>query len=168
MLFRSSLRLYDSRYDGPTNGAMLLFGKNVKSDFPGSFIRYAKFEGDNKGSKIISSKDINGSIFELLTQIDQFLAANYPDSSTNIEVIRELLINALMHRDYQSNTPIQILEFENHLEILSPGGLYGKVSPENFPNINDYRNPVIAETLKILGNSKGIARSEERRVGKEC
>lgn len=29
--------------------------------------------------------------------------------------------------------------------------LYGKVLPENFPNENDYRNPIIAEAMKILG-----------------
>ncbi len=155
--FLESLRLYDSRYDRPTNGAILLFGKDVKSNYPGSFIRYAKFDGENKIAKVIRTTDINGSIFEILTQIDTFLENNYPEENTNIEVIRELLINALMHRDYQSNTPIQIYEFTNHLEILSPGGLFGKVSPENFPNINDYRNPIIAETLKILGNCKGIA-----------
>jgi ATP-dependent DNA helicase RecG len=33
----------------------------------------------------------------------------------------------------------------------NPGGLYGKVQPENFPNTNDYRNPVIAEAMKVLG-----------------
>lgn len=34
---------------------------------------------------------------------------------------------------------------------MQNGGLYGKVSPDNFPNISDYRNPYIAVAIKILG-----------------
>lgn len=33
---------------------------------------------------------------------------------------------------------------------MNPGGLYGKARPENFPNVNDYRNPVVAEAMKLL------------------
>ena len=56
-----------------------------------------------------------------------------------------------MHRDYQSNTPIRLYQYRDRLEIMNAGGLYGKARPENFPNANDYRNPVIAGALKILG-----------------
>ena len=31
------------------------------------------------------------------------------------------------------------------------GGLYGKARPENFPTVNDYRNPAVAEGMQILG-----------------
>jgi ATP-dependent DNA helicase RecG len=34
---------------------------------------------------------------------------------------------------------------------MNIGGLYGNARPENFPNVNDYRNSVIAEAMKILG-----------------
>ena len=34
---------------------------------------------------------------------------------------------------------------------MNPGGLYGKVTPENFPYVNDYRNGVVAEGMKVLG-----------------
>lgn len=152
-----SIRLYDSRYNRPTNAALLLFGKETKSSFPGAFIRYARFEGETKSSKLIITKDINGNICDQINQIDTFLEENYSKEDIKISVIKELLINALMHRDYQSNTPIQIYEFCNHIEILNPGGLYGKVSPENFPNINDYRNPILAEAIKIMGNCNGIS-----------
>jgi len=36
-------------------------------------------------------------------------------------------------------------------KVLSPGGLYGEVTPENYTRINSYRNPVMAEALKSLG-----------------
>ena len=47
----------------------------------------------------------------------------------------------------------------------NPGGLYGKVSPDNFPNVSDYRNPFIAEAMKVLGYvnrfSRGVYRVQK-------
>ena len=56
-----------------------------------------------------------------------------------------------MHRDMQSNTPLRFYEFASHLEILNAGGLYGNARPENFPSVNDYRNPLVASAMKTLG-----------------
>jgi predicted HTH transcriptional regulator len=56
-----------------------------------------------------------------------------------------------MHRDLQSNMPLRIYEFAHHLEITNAGGLYGNARPENFPTINDYRNPLIASAMKTMG-----------------
>lgn len=55
-----------------------------------------------------------------------------------------------MHRDYQSNMPIRLYQFDDHIEIMNAGGLYGEARPENFPNVNDYRNPIIAEAMKEM------------------
>jgi ATP-dependent DNA helicase RecG len=51
----------------------------------------------------------------------------------------------------QSNTPLRFYEFASHLEILNAGGLYGNARPENFPSVNDYRNPLVASAMKTLG-----------------
>lgn len=76
--------------------------------------------------------------------------------------VRELLMNAVMHRDYESNSPVRFYWFSDRIEIQNPGGLYGEATPENFPNQNAYRNPKIAEALKVLGYvnrfGRGIAR----------
>lgn len=64
---------------------------------------------------------------------------------------RELLMNALMHRDYETNAPVQFYEYDDRIEVQNPGGLYGKVTPDNFPNVSDYRNPFVAEAMKVLG-----------------
>lgn len=72
------------------------------------------------------------------------------------------MLNACMHRDYQSNAPIRFYQFNDRIDIMNPGGLYGKARPENFPHVNDYRNPIIAQALKILGYvnmfNRGISR----------
>jgi ATP-dependent DNA helicase RecG len=43
-----------------------------------------------------------------------------------------------------------LYRFKDRIEIMNAGGLYGKARPENFPEVNDYRNPVIAEGMKNL------------------
>lgn len=65
--------------------------------------------------------------------------------------VRELVMNAIMHRDYEGNAPIKFYQYADRLEIVNHGGLYGRARPENFPHINDYRNPIIAEAMKVLG-----------------
>ena len=55
-----------------------------------------------------------------------------------------------MHRDYQANMPIRLYQFDDHVEIMNAGGLYGEARPENFPTVNDYRNPIIAEAMKEM------------------
>jgi ATP-dependent DNA helicase RecG len=61
-------------------------------------------------------------------------------------------MNAVMHRWYEGSTaPIRYYWFSDHIEIQSPGGLFGEATPQNFPNQNAYRNPVIAEAMKTLG-----------------
>ena len=73
-------------------------------------------------------------------------------------------MNAVMHRDYESNAPIRLYWFSDRIEIQNAGGLYGAVTPETFPNQNDYRNPKIAEAMKTLGYVNtfggGIARTQ--------
>ena len=72
---------------------------------------------------------------------------DYPDWS-----IRELLLNAIIHRDYQiGNAPVKFYEYNNRIEISNPGGLYDQAAPKNFPYVNDYRNPLLAEAMKIMG-----------------
>lgn len=77
-------------------------------------------------------------------------------------------MNAIMHRDYQTNAPVLFYEYDDRIEVQNPGGLYGKVSEENFPNVSDYRNPFIAKAMKILGYvnrfSRGIYRVQKELV----
>ena len=54
--------------------------------------------------------------------------------------------------------------FRDRVEIQNPGGLYGQVTPQNYRRVSDYRNPVLADAMKILGYVErfgvGIARAE--------
>lgn len=160
----SSLRLYDIVRNTPTNASILLFGINPRYFIPGAYIQYVKYDGTDI-SQNPREKRFEGALITELKVIDDFIkyniieqkvirgnsmqeqtAYNYP-----YWALRELLMNAIMHRNYESNAPIYINHFTDHIEIINPGGLYGEARPDNFPNASDYRNPIIAEAMKILG-----------------
>ncbi len=66
--------------------------------------------------------------------------------------MRELFMNAVIHRNYEdSTTPILINHYRDRIEIQNPGGLFGDLTPEQFPDGTAYRNPVLAEAGKVLG-----------------
>ena len=79
--------------------------------------------------------------------------------------IREFLMNAICHRDYSTNGPIQFYQYDDRIEIMNHGGLYGRANEQNFPNVNDYRNIVVAEAMKVLGfvnrHSRGVLRVQK-------
>jgi ATP-dependent DNA helicase RecG len=71
-----------------------------------------------------------------------------------IVALQQLTRNAVLHRSYEStNAPVRVYWYDDRIEILSPGGPYGVVTPENFgtPGLTDYRNPNLAEAMRVLG-----------------
>jgi len=175
----AALRFYNTKYDRPTNAGILLFGKNSEYFIPGSYIQYVKFNGQSVSDDVLNEKKFSGSLIEILEKVESFIddavieqrpvptstlrekiKKNYPNWA-----LRELMMNAVMHRDYESNAPIKFYQFDDHILISNAGGLYGKARPENFPDENDYRNPTLAEAMKVLGYvnrfNRGIARVRE-------
>ncbi len=63
---------------------------------------------------------------------------------TNLAAIRS-------DRDYRSTGPTMFYQYADRIELLNSGGLYGRVNRENFPDENDYRNPIIADAMRTLG-----------------
>jgi ATP-dependent DNA helicase RecG len=61
------------------------------------------------------------------------------------------MLNAVMHRAYDSTAPVRFYWFRDRIEIQNPGALHGEANAQNFPRQSAYRNPVIAEALKNLG-----------------
>lgn len=173
----ASLRFYDLKENCPTNAGILLFGTNPLFQLPGAYIQYIKFEGKDLISNVEFEKQFSGAYVTGLKVLDDFIKNNIVkerpvkgDSFQERQIrnypywsLRELVMNAVMHRNYESNSPIYIYEFKDRIEILNPGGLYGDVTEKNFPHASDYRNVVIAESMKRLGYvnrfNYGITRS---------
>ncbi len=175
----ASLHLYDRKNDCPTYAGIILFGKNPKFFMPGNYVQFVKFAGKDKGGEILNEREFSGPLYKLLPTLESFVGDaiiaqrpipmslfrekivwNYPDGA-----IRELLMNACMHRDYQANMPIRLYQFDDYIEVMNAGGLYGEARPVNFPLVNDYRNPIVAEAMKVMKYvnkfNRGITRVHE-------
>ncbi len=93
------------------------------------------------------------------TIIDPQTGERKDKSDYPITAVREVLLNALVHRDYSIHTegmPIQLQIFPDRLVVTNPGGLYGRIRLSQLGEKQaDTRNPVIAtalETMKITEN----------------
>ncbi len=161
----AAVGMYDTEHHCPTYAAVVLFGYKPRRFMPGLYVQYVRFKGEDVTSEVENEMQLEGNYCELLPRLESLLelsvikkkpvfvsilreemVSNYP-----YQAIRELLLNACMHRDMQSNTPLRFYEYAGHLEILNAGGLYGNARPENFPSVKDYRNPLIASAMKTLG-----------------
>lgn len=178
----ASLRFYDTKEKCPTNAGILLFGLNPEFYLPGAYIQYIKFSGEEMTSDVEFEKKFSGALITELRLIDDFIRGNVVKERPIKEesfrektarnypywALRELVMNAVMHRSYESNAPIYIYEFINRIEIINPGGLFGEATPQNFPNASDYRNVVLAEAMKVLGYvnrfNYGVKRAKEELI----
>jgi len=172
----AALRFYNLARGCPTNAGMLVFAYDPLDLFPGAKVQFVQFGGTELGDEVEAEKSFTGNLITLLGELDSFLKGRFTQKPVAVselreqavydyppEAVRELLMNAVLHRDYQSTSPLRFYQFTDRIEIQNPGGLYGDASPENFPTVNAYRNPIIAEAMHTLGYvnrfGRGIARA---------
>jgi len=178
----ASLRFYDLRSDCPTVAGVLAFGKNVRYFLPGAYVQYVKFAGKEIHSDVIADIQFDGNVITLAAELEKFIklhiirkrpipvSAIHEDNVFNFSdwALREYLMNSLIHRTYETNSPVRFYQYSDRIEIINPGDLYGNARPENFPNVNDYRNPTIAEALRVMGAvnrfSRGVATAQQKLV----
>lgn len=158
-----------------TLSATLLFGPYPQAYFPQLCIIATVLPGNEMGQvgdlgeRFLDNQRIEGSISEMLQGALQFVRKNMrmktivnpktgereDQTDYPLLAVREAIVNALVHRDYSIHTegmPIQILMFENRMEIRNPGGIYGRIKIDQLGKVQpDTRNPVLAAALEVLG-----------------
>ncbi|ACO33843.1 MULTISPECIES: ATP-binding protein [Acidobacterium] len=174
----ASLRFYDQKRMCPTNAGILLFGKNPLQHLPGAYIQFLRVQGTTLNDEILTERSISGDLLTVLRELDLLIKIYLDQKPFSISplreemivsypevALREFLMNAVLHRSYESTAPIRFYWFEDHIEIQNPGGLYGEATRENFPQQNSYRNPIIAEAMKTLGFvnrfGRGVIRAKD-------
>jgi len=176
----ASLRLYDLTNDCPTHAGILMFGLDVRCWLPGGYIQFLRVDGDSLAAPVLNERELQGDMLAVLRELDALTDAQldqYPeperDSALRERVVaaypraavRELLMNAVLHRDWSATSPLRITWMNDRVEIQSPGALYGEASAQNFPQQTAYRNPVLAESLKALGYvnryGRGVLRAQQ-------
>lgn len=159
----ASLRCYDLRATAPTVAGLLLFGTNPRYFLPGAYVQFLRFPGTTMTDRPVDEREISGDLRTVLEGVKAKIQAHNstalipgtgfqdrPNPDYPEWALRELFHNAVLHRDYQSTTPVRFYWFSDRIEIQSPGGLYGEVTRDTLTRRNSYRNPVLAEAMKSM------------------
>lgn len=171
----ASLRFFDLGRNLPTYAGLILFAKDLLGWLPNAYIQFVHFNGTDMSADPLSEKRFQGDLLSVIRDLNSFvslitntrperispleekLVSDYPEAA-----IRELLMNAILHRSYESASPVRFYQFNDRIEIQNPGTLYGEARPENFPRQTSYRNPILAEAMKTLGAINRYGRGVER------
>jgi len=160
----ASLGLLDLR-GSPTVLGLLLVGYDPSEAISGSYVQFVRYDGSDLDAAVADEQEIRhnvigtapalatvltGHLHTRLVEVGDFREEHRPNYP--IDALRELCMNALMHRNYESsNAPTRILWFDDRIEVSNPGGPFGQVRADNFDRVNDYRNPSLAAAMKSLG-----------------
>ena len=123
----------------PTMAGILLFGhrKALRRLLPMVRVDYIRIQGkewvENPDERF-STTDMRGSLLQLGQRIQDQIFEDLPKAFSLEEghvqaesqtlpakVLREAIVNALMHASYRVHQPIQILRYSNRIEIRNPG-----------------------------------------------
>ena len=151
----------------PTVVGLLAIGKTPRDWLPGAYIQFLRIQGTELSDPIVDEAVLDGPVGPMVRRLDEKLIANnavsvdltsqpreirttpYP-----LAALQQLSRNAIMHRSYEgTHAPVRVYWYNDRIEFDNPGGPFGAVSRENFaePGLTDYRNPHIADALKVLG-----------------
>jgi ATP-dependent DNA helicase RecG len=160
----AALRFFDLRNQLSTHAGVLLFGINPRFFLPGAYVHFVQWPSTTVTDSPLSDRQVSGDLRTVVSQIHELMRAtnriavqrtggvaerytpDFPEFA-----LTELFNNAVMHRDYASNTPIRVNWFSDRVEISNPGGLFGEVTPATLESRSGYRNPTIAEAMWNLG-----------------
>lgn len=147
----------------PTIGGLLLFGKEPQAaaGLPSASLKIGRFAGTDITAPVIDQMLIEGDLKYQIETVELFFKRNLHCSEKMkgfrridlyeypLEVLRELAINAIVHRDYflAAKENIKIYLFKDRIEFLSPGLLPEDVTVENIFDRQVSRNPMITRIL---------------------
>lgn len=163
----------------PNLAGWLLFSRYPQSQKPAFIVKAVAFPGTVlHDTHYLDSEDLEGTLPELYQRALAFIKRNLHhvqgkqgfNSPGQLEipevVFEELLVNALVHRDYFIMAPIRLLIFADRVEIMSPGHLPNHLDIEQIRyGLSNLRNPALAShafhLLPYRGLGSGIPRAME-------
>jgi ATP-dependent DNA helicase RecG len=151
----------------PTVLGNLVIGTRPRDLVPCAYIQFLRLDGSELDAPIVDEAAVDGRLGEVLSRIDDKIKAHITTAidirAADVEkrradyplvALQQLIRNAIMHRSYEAtHAPVRFTWFSDRIEIINPGGPYGIVTQANFgqPGLTDYRNPHLAEAMKVLG-----------------
>lgn len=149
-----------------TVGGYLTFAKNPPQEieqFSRYIVRCVRYAGGTSSTPIIDQKDVDGTLDFQIDEIHKFILKNISmgakivgtkrveDFEYPTDAIREIVANAIIHRDYMiTGTYTQVVVFTDRIEISNPGTLPPGITIENLKESQFSRNEVIANLMRGL------------------
>jgi len=140
---------------------MLVFGLYPERHLPQSEVSFAHFKGNEISAELLDRKNLTGPLPQIIEDAQRVLNLNLPSASTiegmkRVEqiifpdkVLRELIVNALLHRRWGLMGNVRIFLFEDRLQISSPGRLPNGVTVEKMKESTHVpRNPILMKFLQ--------------------
>ena len=157
----------------PTLAGLMVFSLYPQAWFPQLCITAVSLPGthmgetDQDGARFLDNKRITGPIPDMLEEAVEFVRRNIRTKTVidqdghradkdeyPIIAVREAILNALVHRDYSAlseSTPISLEIYQDRMEIVSKGGLYGGGSVRELGKGRpETRNAALANILELL------------------
>lgn len=150
----------------PTALGLLTLCPRPDQFISGHYVQVLRFQGTERVDAIDFEEAVYGPLGLLVATMQRVFAAlnqkaidvagapvervqyEYPPAAFD-----QLFVNAVMHRNYESNAPIRVERFTDRMTIQSNGGLFGDMTLAKLRQGqgSDYRNPNVASVMKDLG-----------------
>lgn len=148
-------------------GAVVLFAKKFLPHYPQCELRMARFRGTEK-LEFLDQRQIRGPAFKLLDEAELFCERHFPKPARIVpgnwrreekplipqDAMREILVNALIHRDYSvAGGAVSLAVFDDRVEVWSEGKFPKGIDPATLTRSHKSvpRNPLIAEVFHRAG-----------------
>jgi len=151
----------------PTVLGTLVLSPRCRDLLPGAYVQFLRIAGRGLADPVTDDQVVDGTVTDVLRRLDEKLASHNRtavrfDATDQEErsslypmaALQQIVRNAILHRTYEStNAPVRVTWYDDRIEVASPGGPFGTVTEQNFgrPGLADYRNPSLAEALRVLG-----------------
>ena len=117
------------------NAALMLFGKNPQKYCPAAIIKCSHYYGTEVTRPIPDQKIFESDLFQqvdsavdfVMSKLNRTVGRRNQGATAEVkeevpnEVIAEIIVNAVVHRDYNSAGSVQISVFSDRIEIMNPG-----------------------------------------------
>jgi ATP-dependent DNA helicase RecG len=153
----------------PTVSGLLFFGREPTRWLLDARVSAVRISGTQISRNFLDRQEFEGRLLEQLEQASAFILRNIPapshveglvrvEEGLPREVVREAMVNALVHRDYRVASQIRVSVFDDRVEITNPGELLNQLNLDNIRQggISQRRNPVLASLSEKARRSENL------------
>lgn len=160
-----------------TIAGLLLFARNPQFRLPYALISAVHFRGNEITEEFLDRKELLGTLEQQITSAETWLKLRLPVAGKIVgfrrqdeheippQVLREAIVNAVVHRDYTIRSTIRIFVFDDRVEIVNPGRLPNTVTLDNIRlGFHAARNPILVTFLSRLGHMSRVGTGIPRMI----